>query len=145
MMIFNHTSDNNVVIPYVLRDVKFDKKYILWNIRFLLLWSGEPTRYEYRGCKINIKVRFYVFLKLCSVCPSLCFSLVSDASDSVVGMMLSRVKDDDGTHSQIVRFSSTRARQLVFRLSHSLLLVIHEEGTSDTNDNPLPEYSSLMI
>src|SRR2546425_12284024 len=55
MMIFNHTSDNNVVIPYVLGEVRPDKRYILWNIRFLLLWSGESTRYEYRGYKTNIK------------------------------------------------------------------------------------------
>src|SRR3989442_11389765 len=93
------------------------------------------------------------FLKLYSVCPSLCFSLVSDASDSGVGMMLTQVKDDDGTHSHIERFSSTRARQLFFekeicgiliRLSHSHLLVIYEEGTNHRNVNPLADYSSVM-
>src|SRR5206468_1968920 len=93
------------------------------------------------------------FLKLYSGCPSLCFSLVSDASDSVVGMVLTQVKDDDGTHSHIERFTSTRARQLffekeiygsLFRLSHSHLLVVFKEGDNYMNDKPLSEYSSVM-
>ena len=89
------------------------------------------------------------FLKLYSVCPSLCFSLVSDASHSVVGMMFTQVKEDDGTHSHLERFSSTRARQLffekkiygsLFRLSDSHILVSYEEEISNIYDNPLPEY-----
>ena len=163
MMIHNHTSYSNKYItkryesneefPYVLHEGKCVKRYILWNKRYLLLWSGDSTRYEYRDSHTNIKVKLYVFLKLYSVCPSLWFSLVSDASDSVVGIALTQGKDDDGTHSHIVRFTSTRARQLffekeiygiLFRLSHSHLLVVFKEGDDDMNDNPLSEYSSVM-
>src|SRR4051812_15682506 len=90
------------------------------------------------------------FLKLYSVCPSLCFSLVSDASDYAVGVALTQVKDDDGTHSPIARFTSTRTRQLLFektiygslfRLSYSHLLIFYEEGIHQMHDNPLSEYS----
>src|SRR3989442_1667879 len=69
MMIHNHTSDDvryiikscksNVEFPYVLEELMFDKINILWNKRFLLLWSGESTRYEYRECQTNIKVKLF--------------------------------------------------------------------------------------
>ena len=100
------------------------------------------------------------FLKLYSVCSSSCCSLVSDASDSVVGMVLTQVKDDDDTHSPVsyasmrnTRFSSTRARQLFFekeiygillRLSHSHLLVVYNEWVNHMNNNQLSGYLSVM-
>src|SRR2546425_11668723 len=68
-------------------------------------------------------------------------------------MMLTRVKDDDGTHSQIVRFSSTRARQLFFEkkiygslfwVSSSHLLVIYEDEIHHRNVSSLYQYSSVM-
>ena len=68
--------------------------------------------------------------------------------------MLTGVEDDDGTHSQIVRFSSTRARQLFFekkiygsfiRLSYSYLIMIHEDKIHHRNVTSLYQYSSVMM
>ena len=112
---------------------------------------------EQRKSFLVLKDKLCNFTKLYSVNLAKCFHLFSDASDLAVGVALTQVKDDDGTHLPVAfasaKFTTTQSRwptmekeayAILFGLRRFEHLLFSKEVVVHTDHNPLAYLTSAM-